>query len=219
MSSIMIGVGGMGGAIVADVRRQLERRTNAEGGSPAARQRALQYRFFLLDTKDEPYSRDFRPNERFVIPSGLDKFYVDEKTSNWYASDGRGDDFFEQWWPTHNGVPYRVGDFDEGAGQIRIKGKLAYRIHVAQGRSTIVDAVDEAVRSIRNARGLSSNRDLHKIPVYVVASLGGGTGSGIVLTLAKHLRRTLPSYCVLQGVFLLASIAALAPGKADEASI
>lgn len=76
----------------------------------------------------------------------------------------------------------------------------------------------QSVRS-GTARGLSSNRDLHKIPVYVVASLGGGTGSGIVLTLAKHLRRTLPTYCVLQGVFLLASISALAPGKADEASI
>jgi hypothetical protein len=215
----MIGVGGVGGTIVADVRRQLERRINAQGASPAARQHAAQYRFFLVDTKEEAFSRDFRPNERFVVPSGLDKFYVDEKITNWHASDGRGDDFFETWWPTQNGVPYRVGDFDEGAGQIRIKGKLAYRIHIAQGKGAVVDAVDEAVRSIRNARGISSNRDLHKIPVYIVSSLGGGTGSGIVLTLAKHLRRTLPTYCVLQGVFLLASIAALAPVKADEASI
>jgi hypothetical protein len=219
MTAIMIGVGGMGGTIVADVRRQLDRRTNQLGNSPAARQQAAQYRFFLVDTKEEPFSNDFRPNERFVVPSGLDKFYVDEKITNWHASDGRGDEFFAQWWPTLNRIPYRVGDFDEGAGQLRIKGKLAYRMHISAGRSTIVDAVGEAVQSIRNARGISANHDLHKIPVYIVASLGGGTGSGIVLTLAKHLRRRLPTYCVIQGVFLLASIAALAPGKADEASI
>lgn len=220
MTAIMIGVGGVGGAIVADVRRQLDRRTNAQANSLAARQQAAQYRFFVVDTKEEPFSRDFRPNERFVIPSGLDKFYVDEKITNWHATfDNRGDEFFQHWWPTQKTVPYRVGDFDEGAGQIRIKGKLAYRIHIAQGKATIVDAVDEAVRTIRYARGISSNRDLHKIPVYIVSSLGGGTGSGIVLTLAKHLRRSLPTYCVLQGVFLLASIAALAPGKSDEASI
>lgn len=219
MPAILIGVGGVGGTIVSDVRQRLELRVNAQGDSPAAREQAAQYRFFLVDTKEEPFSQIFKPNERFVIPSGIDKFHVDEKIASWHAGGGKGDPFFAEWWPEQNNVAYRVGDFDEGAGQIRIKGKLAYRIHIAQGRDTVVDAVNEAVRSIRSAVGLGPNQDLHKIPVYIVSSLGGGTGSGIVLTLAKHLRRTLPTYCVLQGVFLLASIAALAPGKADESSI
>lgn len=94
--------------------KRLEWRTNAEGGSSAARQRAAQYRFFLVDTKEEVFSRDFRPNERFVVPNGLNKFYVDEKITNWHEASGRGDDFFEEWWPIQNDVPYRVGDFDEG---------------------------------------------------------------------------------------------------------
>ncbi|HET7094612.1 MAG TPA: tubulin-like doman-containing protein, partial [Thermomicrobiales bacterium] len=214
MPGIFIGIGGIGGSIVAQVRQSLALRVAFAHDSPSAQEAAGQFRFLLIDTWKDGVALGFDAAECFDLPEGKDKFGVDDKIESWHHG---GDAAFHNWWPEHKGAPLRTGAFSSGAGQLRIKGKLAYRIALTgQGRS-VVEAVRDALHAIDAVLGPAPG--LRTVPIYLVCSLGGGTGSGMALTLAQHLRQSMPEYCPLIGVFPLAGVTALGPGAADGGSI
>jgi hypothetical protein len=214
MPGIFIGIGGIGGSIVADVRQELELRVALAGDSPSAHAAASQFQFLLIDTWKDGAALGFEASQCFDLPDGKDKFDVDAKIDSWYHG---GDPAFPRWWPERKGVPLKAGAYAAGAGQLRIKGKLAYRISLTGQGTQVVPAVHNALNQIDSIHGPASG--IHTVPVYLVCSLGGGTGSGMVLTFAQHLRQSLPAYCSLIGVFPLAGITELGPGAADTVSI
>ena len=214
MPGIFIGIGGIGGSIVSQVRQALNVHVAFAGDSPAARAAAGQFRFLLIDTWKDSVSLGFDASEVFDFPAGLEKFGVDDTIENWYHG---GDPTFHHWWPERNRAPLKVGDFSSGAGQLRIKGKLGYRIGLTGSTRQAAPAVQSALHAIDAVRGPATG--VRTVPVYLVCSLGGGTGSGMVLTFAQHLRQVLPNYCNLIGVFPLAGVTQLGPGAADEKSI
>lgn len=214
MPGIFIGIGGIGGSIVAQVRQALNVHVAFAGDSPAAHTAAGQFRFLLIDTWKDSVALGFDSSEVFDFPTGLEKFGVDDTIENWYHG---GDPTFHQWWPERNRAPLKVGDFSSGAGQLRIKGKLGYRIGLTGSSKQAAPAVQAALHAIDAVRGPATG--VRTVPVYLVCSLGGGTGSGMVLTFAQHLRQVLPNYCNLIGVFPMAGVTHLGPGAADRSSI
>ena len=214
MPGIFVGIGGIGGSIVAEVKQSLDVKVQLAGDTPSAKEAASQFRFVLVDTWKDGVTKGFDQSQCFDLPEGRDKFEVDQKVESWYHG---GDPAFRAWWPSHNGGPLRAGPYASGAGQLRAKGRLAYRIALSGLGRPVVPAVHEALREIDTVLGPAPG--IRTVPVYLVCSLGGGTGSGLVLTLAQHLRETLPEYCPLVGVFPLASVTELGPGAADAKSI
>lgn len=213
MPAIFIGIGGIGGGIVTEIRQELKTRVAFAGDTPAARERAANFRFLLVETDETEHHHGFDPSEIFVIPGGSDMHRVNQRTSQLMASDPP----FQDWWPANpEGEPLRVGDFNHGAGQLRLKGKLAYRISLGNSRN-VVAAVSRALNSIQDVLRTSDGGAIVKI--YLVSSLGGGTGSGITLALAQHLYQEMPVNCRLVGVFPLASITELALPPSQRASI
>src|SRR5690606_33599325 len=118
--------------------------------SPAARAAAGQFRFLLIDTWKDSVSLGFDASEVFDFPAGLEKFGVDDTIENWYHG---GDPTFHHWWPERNRAPLKVGDFSSGAGQLRIKGKLGYRIGLTGSTQQAAPAVQSALHAIDAVRG------------------------------------------------------------------
>ena len=220
MPGIFIGIGGIGGSIVAKVRVALDVRAQLAGATPSALQAADQFRFMLLDTWKDGVSTGFDAAQVFDLPEGKDKFDVDAKIDSWWRG---GDPTFRTWWPKRRasgastGAPLLAGPYASGAGQLRVKGRLAYRISLTGLGRQAMPAVLESLRDIDAVLGPATG--IRTVPVYLVCSLGGGSGSGMVLTFAHHLRQSLPEYCPIIGVFPLASITELGPGASDTASV
>ena len=226
MAAVLVGVGGIGGNIVSQVRTQMEIRVAGSENKVAAEESSDQFKYLLVDTRHEPYHGNFQPGEIFVIPDGLDRFEVNRRVKSFIgASDGHPDDpapgSFADWWVKAPGRSdyYMPGDFASGAGQVRAKGKLSYHIELTSNGTRIVDAIHGQIKRLQSAENELLRHQDRKIYVYLVCSLGGGTGSGMVLTLAQHLRDVLPPQCSLIGVFLSSSIAVLAAGDNYRRSI
>jgi hypothetical protein len=220
MPGIFIGIGGIGGGIVSTVRDSLDIKVSLANDTPSAREAADQFRFMLIDTWKDGVSEYYDASQLYDVPEGQDKFEVDGKISSWW----RGEDpTFRDWWPHRltgdmaTGSPLLAGPYASGAGQLRVKGRLAYRIALTGLGRPVVHGVLENLRAINAVRGPATG--VRTVPVYLVCSLGGGSGSGMVLTLAQHLRQELPEYCPIVGVFPLASVTEMGPGKFDTASI
>lgn len=215
MPGIFIGVGGIGGSIVTRVQQELKARVAIAGDSPAAQARADQFQFFNLDTTVNAAGGTSGLTDTLDLPPGQEKFSVDRRIRAWHSG---GDDWFKEWWPVKKGSPVLPGDFFVGAGQVRVKGKLAYRIALTgQQGPAVMSRADRAVAKIQDVLGVGGA--MRPIPVYIVCSLSGGSGSGMVLTLAQHLRNRLPGHCQLIGCFLTASVAELASGQHDKVSM
>lgn len=228
MPAVLVGVGGIGGEIVSQVRYQIDARVESSTNPIAAKEMSEQFRYLLVDTRHEPFHGHFQPGDYYVIPKGLDRFQTNERVhafvdaSRKHKSENAGPGTFAEWWvkaPDDGAGYYPPGDFASGAGQVRAKGKLAYHIDLTSNGPRIVQAVLEQVNELQAAQNeLLGNQD-RKIYIYLVCSLGGGTGSGISLILAQHLRSILPPQCALIGVFLLSSITTLAAGEDSRRSV
>jgi Tubulin like len=217
-SAILIGIGGAGGSIVSNVRTNVALRVARAGNAALWQAEANQIRYLLVDTREEPYHGFFLDTEKFVVPRGFHRFRVNDQIRAWYESD---DPSFREWWPkARSGAgPFQPDDYDEGAGQVRPKGRLAYRLHLdGERQKQIVPAVLAQVASLQNALNLLADPN-RKIRIYLICSLGGGTGSGVVLTLAQHLAQELPPNCAQIGVFLLASVTEMAAERVYQTSI
>ncbi|MEZ4564466.1 MAG: tubulin-like doman-containing protein [Thermomicrobiales bacterium] len=220
MPGIFIGIGGIGGSIVTKLADALKVHVSLAADSLPAQQAANQFRFLLLDTWKDGVSAGFDASQVLDLPEGKDKFDVDAKVESWWRG---GDNAFRSWWPqrglpgSETGAPLLAGPYASGAGQLRVKGRLAYRISLTGLGRQAMPSVMAGLREIDAVLGPAAG--IRTVPVYLVSSLGGGSGSGMVLTFAQHLRQTLPEYCPIIGVFPLASVTEMGPGAADRSSI
>ncbi len=114
----------------------------------------------------------------------------------------------ESWWPLESPT---VQQLDEGASQCRPYGRLGFYYHYPEVRRSLMEALEHVHRPDRiekvQALGKLSRLnyavelDMTERNVYVIASLGGGTGSGMFLDVAYLVRQLAPS-AVLFGFFM-----------------
>ena len=113
-----------------------------------------------------------------------------------------------EWMPLENrGILNALNDLDKGAGQVRLFGRVAHFFNIADVRNALSDGIDE-VR-------LASQSNIHfdplgdDIEIHVVASLAGGTGSGMFMDVGMLLREILDSRTLkakINGYFVLPDI-------------
>ncbi|HOU52991.1 MAG TPA: tubulin-like doman-containing protein [Myxococcota bacterium] len=110
------------------------------------------------------------------------------------------------WWPHSRGVTADPDiDFSNGCGAVRTNGRFfAYWYS-----RVIAKTIDDAFLHL-SAKGLpGTGEDAHTFDVFLVGSLGNGTGGGTFLDVATIVRHKIAPRCMnlrLMGVFIPASV-------------
>ncbi len=136
---------------------------------------------------------DFATNDYKKFPFEADKaFKVDleltnsrNRINNWWE---KNYDNFQDWWPKSNNgdVYYPANDpiGDDAAGQVRASGAGAL---YANFQEKIKPEIDNILSLMHNL-DLGAPNDINKKTIYLINSLGGGTGSGVFPDIASYLR-------------------------------
>lgn len=186
--SIVIGIGGTGCDVVEEMKKRVQK---IHGDLPI-----IQY--LVFDT-------DFKPKENSTLEdSEFNKITVE------HADDyiqGIGDGYYpeiSEWWPDDLKV---IGDPAEGAKQVRAIGRFVLFKNIEYIRNVISNRISY-IKSVQlknevEKRGYTVKRDFK---VYIVNSLGGGTGSGMFIDMGFNVRDimkkgTINGYTILPEVF------------------
>lgn len=157
--TIVIGIGGTGKEVVLNIKEQLERLPEVP---PVLS-------FVVIDTAAAK-SQELEPQEWHHIT--VDGSIV-VRNLPMYPS-------IEKWWI--KGL--RAGRIDRGAGQKRIRGRLA--LFYPENFNEIADAIENALSNVMSVDKTRYHNiaDTGQVVVNIVGSLCGGTGAGIFLDIA-----------------------------------
>jgi len=198
--TVVIGLGGTGKEILIKVRRMIVEAYGSLDALPIVS-------FLHIDTEQnakvsEPQTVlkqdiSLRPYEQVWAKVDNAKVMLNQLSSYEYLN---------EWFPSElKGTDSILA----GAGQIRALGKFAFSVNY-QAIKTCFNNVKERIlgheKFILDSLGLQLDKGVN---IFVVCSLSGGTGSGMVLDLAYNLRDWLPAsalpqtsaYLVLPGAF------------------
>lgn len=87
--------------------------------------------------------------------------------------------YIASWWPGGTERPYRVDFSGTGAHRVRAVGRLVLFHHISHIVATLRRKIDRAI-SVNAQHGIGAE----SLKIYIVCSLAGGTGSGMVLDMA-----------------------------------
>lgn len=106
------------------------------------------------------------------------------------------------WMPTNNNNALR--SLTHGAGAVRTNGRFA----IIANSDFVEDRVNMALTKVARASAVGDKYELidNKTDVYLVFSLGGGTGCGIFLDVAYLIRRIAGDNCKLAGFGMLPEV-------------
>lgn len=183
--SVIIGVGGIGAEICARVEQMLPE--NAPGRDA--------FRFVMLDTD----VNTLRNLHRKGFQGRQIQLTENMTVGNCRKSLG---EVLNEWYPESE--IFEGKSMTEGAGQQRSISRLALEYAVQSGKLAELYAEIESLREIRK------DKSIQKIRFYIISSLAGGTGSGIILPIAMYLKRFVKKMeaddlSVCKGFFLLPS--------------
>lgn len=184
--SIIIGVGGIGSSICAQVAEMMP------PGAPDSRQT----RFVVMDTDintiREIQRKGFHGtaiclSDNMTVGKCRDLMW--ERVSDWYPP----------------GETFNKKSMTEGAGQQRAISRLALEYSFAEGKLRPLHRV------IGDLHEISLENSDQPITFYIISSLAGGTGSGIVLPLSLYLNRYVvqkqgDALSSCKGFFLLSNV-------------
>ncbi len=97
-------------------------------------------------------------------------------------------------------------EISKGAGRRRPFGRMSVFHDLMQGQSKILGKIDQALTKVKTA-----NQQTQPIEIYVIASLAGGTGSGMFIDVAQlvhdraqraHVPHAVRGFLVLQNTFV-----------------
>lgn len=188
MPTIIIGIGGTGKEVLLRVRRQFVEKYGSINDFPIIS-------YLYIDTDNAPSEEsgvarerdylineiDFQPSEKIFNPvNPSDYIYRIHDVPN-----------IKEWLST-TGEIAKLGTMNTGAGQIRPAARLAF----FHNYDEIVSKLTAAKSRITDSRSINQVKDIHKIKnvntdkinVYVVTSVSGGTGSGMILDMGFLIR-------------------------------
>lgn len=166
--TIMIGLGGIGSEIVEKVEIKTQ---NKDCSYKKYVRDNIQ--FVLMDT-DENSMRERRRNGYQGYMVSLAGDVSIGKCLEW-DEDARKD-----WYPGDN--IFKLKSIAEGAGQVRSISRLAFHRAIRVGAlKPLFEAIEMLFRQSENNTG-------QELKIVLVSTLAGGTGSGVVLPLAMHLK-------------------------------
>lgn len=164
---IYIGAGGSGRRMVALIKRAVESDPNL---TPEERQA---FQFLAVDADE--YQNDCKPldpDTEYVHVAGFRPTLA--RQADYMAEP------VKDWWYDSYTPPY----IQQGAGAVRLIGRLCYFYHYPRIR----DAFQQA---LQRATGYAAGKRVAgEVAVYIIGSLAGGTGSSMLLDLAFMARQT-----------------------------
>jgi tubulin-like protein len=198
--ALVIGLGGTGQGILLRLKKRF---IDQFGDVPVVQ-------FLAIDTTQEAKRQDtssdgytdveLKPNDEQFI-------YAVRGASNLLRGKNP---HINEWWPTGT----RVQAINSGSRQIRALGRLALFANYTDIKRHIKDKLDE-VRRIENKNRMQDKgyvvSDRRGVDVYIVTSLAGGTGSGMMMDIAFITRNIVPSSGIT-GIFVLSGIFDNLPG-------
>lgn len=181
--TIFVGVGGTGHEVLSRVRRLVEETYGSLRNFPIIS-------FLIIDT-DKEYKvtnptaagSAFKDNEKYwAAVSGKQ---VRDMTTNM-----QNYPWIENWFPSE--LERNIGALEAGAGQIRGCGRFAYFCNY----HNIKTAFDNALDRVKGNENFMLDRYGIKVPtssinVFLVGSLSGGTGSGMLIDIGYSVRHWL----------------------------
>lgn len=191
--SVIIGVGGIGSQICAKVEEQLYYIKNQKKYGYSEIENV---RFIAIDTDvnslRELYRNGFQ-GKRILLTENM----TVEK-----CHDVLNDSSIDKWYPKNTFLGKK--SMTEGAGQQRSISRLAFEYCVRDGR------LNELNNIIYDLNKLSVNESLQQTRFYIISSLAGGTGSGVILPLAMYINRFISGeqgddLAICKGFFILSS--------------
>lgn len=188
MPTILIGLGGTGKEVLLRIRRQFVEKYGSINDFPI-----LSYLY--IDTDNAPSEESGIARERDFLINDID-FQPSEKifhpvNPSDYIYRIQDVPHVKEWLST-TGEIAKLGTMNTGAGQIRPAARLAF----FHNYDEIVAKLTAAKSRITDSRSINLVKDIHKIKnvntdkinVYVITSLSGGTGSGMVLDMGFLIR-------------------------------
>jgi len=193
---LFIGLGGMG---VNTVRKIYDRHSRL---SEKERQH-IHYLSIDFETKDFLNSPESNSTRAFRQAIGLKN--AEQQIEKWFNANR---DDMQAWWPRTKVkgeskiyLPVASPMGGAAAGQIRANGAITFYGNFTEGIN-LKGKIDSIVDMLHKL-SLDDNIDSNKKRIYVITSLGGGTGSGIFPDLISYLRthESLGSDDRIYGVF------------------
>jgi hypothetical protein len=187
--TLVIGLGGTGLEVLMQVRQRVQESYGSLSGLPIG--------FLAIDTQpDEGGDDPLEAAEKYWARVTFEDAHKIVRFPEKYP-------WVHQWLPTELNNKPELLTSEEGTGQIRACGRLAFFLNQA-----IIFEKCKAIRTrMRRYESLPDN-DLTAPPrlnIFVIASLFGGTGSGMLLDLGYSLRRWFGGENVLETVAMMIS--------------
>src|SRR5687768_10868493 len=168
--TVVIGLGGTGYGAVLKLKKHFR---DAYGSVPQI------IRFLTFDTtEDVEHSERARDGLPVTLEPRTEQHVI--QVANPAGLLGNGNDPIDSWWP--NNIP--IGAIIAGAGQVRARGRLA----LFAKSEEIISAIRKAIEDVDL---IKTHKQMYKddflvserggVEIYIVASLAGGTGSGMFL--------------------------------------
>jgi hypothetical protein len=199
--TVLVGLGGTGHELLLQVKKRLMERfgqvppciallsiDGADPDTPA-----------LQTSEGKPVALD-PMTERFLI-----------QVSNSANLIGDTNEHIAEWWPPDT----PVSAITAGATQIRPRGRLGFFAKYIE----IITALENIISKVTNTRTLAELDDLGLrrsdrlgMDVYILSSLAGGTGSGMLLDVAFNIRKLCDATTNVTGVLVLPRIFNKDPG-------
>ena len=196
--SVIIGVGGVGSQICAEVERQVASLKETQRNDlPTGRSQEMgNIRFVAIDTDVNSLRALY--NDGFCG----ERILLTENMTVGKCRDIIGDTSIDDWYPSN--AAFSNKSMTEGAGQQRSISRLAFEYCIRDGRLSQLDDVIFELNRITDAESSQQTR------FYIISSLAGGTGSGIILPLAMYInhfvqREQGDDLAICKGFFILSS--------------
>jgi hypothetical protein len=186
--TLIIGVGGTGMKIVNRLRSKML--------SYDAENVDTLFQFLVFDTMSEP-----DPGLPSTCYTNLANFDGRTVVSNL----SRSDSSFREWWYKEYDPPF----ITDGAGMVRINGRLCLRHTAANNPTAVADRISNRLTQALNIFNRRVGVAGGVVNVTIIGSLAGGTGSGLAIDIAYLIQDILTQQGVtpsITGIFLCADI-------------
>ncbi len=177
MPSILIGLGGIGTGVVRRVKKAL-----VENSYYNELVRQEQVIFCSLDV-DPNYDSDIGEEVSTVVGG-----FETPEPMKVVKANAKDPEFLSWWIPKHViGAPIAG---ETGAGQIRINGRLAFFENIPKIKNFLSSQIARAGQISIDMKAKGGSDENCRIRIFVISSLVGGTGAGILVDVV-HLLRSL----------------------------
>lgn len=190
--TIVIGLGGTGYSVLLKLKKRLK---NALGEVPPC------ITFLSIDTTEPEDAFNLADDGSLVkLDLGVERYIIQLANTKGYVEDVNS--HVASWWPKDL-QPTAV---NSGATQIRAKGRLSLFADFVEIRRRLREKLDY-VTDIRTAQQMDERSfrpsERNGIEVYIVSSLAGGTGSGMLLDMSFITRNMLDESSNITGVMVM----------------